>query len=177
MKSDRFLLISKLLHFSDNEAALPKERDSLQKIRFIVDHLRKKYKEAFCPFRNICIDESLLLFRGRVFFRQYIPSKRHRFGIKFFLLCDCETGYILDFLVYTGASTNVKEFDGVNNIGKSGNIVLTLLEPYLNKGHTLFVDNWYTSPNLFDCLHKNETNACGTVKTNRKICHNLQKNC
>lgn len=166
MKRDRFLLISKLLHFKDNDA--PNEnRDSLEKIRIIVDHLKMKFKEAFSPFKNICIDESLLLFRGRVFFRQYIPSKRHRFGIKFFLLCDCETGYILDFIIYTGASTNIKEFE-VADIGKSGNIVLTLLEPYLKNGHTLFVDNWYTSPSLFDYLYKNKTTACGTVKRNRK---------
>ena len=167
MKRDRFLLITKLLHFTDNNAPLPEAKDSLQKVRVIVDHLKNKFKEAFCPFKNLCIDESLLLFRGRVFFRQYIPSKRHRFGVKFFLLCDCDTGYILDFIVYTGATTNVKEFERAD-IGKSGNIVMTLLEPYLEKGHTLFVDNWYTSPNLFDSLYRSKTTACGTVKKTRK---------
>lgn len=32
----------------------------------------------------------------------------------------------------------------------------------------MFVDNWYTSPALFSYLHENKTNACGTVKKNRK---------
>lgn len=54
------------------------------------------------------------------------------------------------------------------DIGKSGSDVISLLEPYLGKGHALYVDNWYTSPVLFDILHKNGTNACGTVKKRRK---------
>lgn len=45
---------------------------------------------------------------------------------------------------------------------------MSLLEPYLGKGHTLYVDNWYASPALFDILHKNFTNACGTVKEKRE---------
>lgn len=43
-----------------------------------------------------------------------------------------------------------------------------LLEPYLNKGHTLFVDNWYTSPTLFKLLHMKTTNTCDTVNKRRK---------
>ncbi|XP_042892021.1 piggyBac transposable element-derived protein 4-like [Penaeus japonicus] len=38
----------------------------------------------------------------------------------------------------------------------------------LNKGYTLFVDNWYTSPTLFHWLQGRKTNACGTVRPNRK---------
>ncbi|KAL2729369.1 piggyBac transposable element-derived protein 4 isoform X1 [Vespula maculifrons] len=32
----------------------------------------------------------------------------------------------------------------------------------LHKNHTLYVDNWYTSPAVFILLHKNGTNACET---------------
>ncbi|EFN71302.1 PiggyBac transposable element-derived protein 4, partial [Camponotus floridanus] len=45
--------------------------------------------------RNICIDESLLLWKERLSWKQYILSKRNRFGIKFFALCKNKTGYIL----------------------------------------------------------------------------------
>jgi len=54
------------------------------------------------------------------------------------------------------------------DIRKSGSVVMSLLQLYLGKGHALYVDNWYTSPALFDILHKNSTNACGTVKKRRK---------
>ncbi|XP_017884089.1 piggyBac transposable element-derived protein 4-like [Ceratina calcarata] len=53
------------------------------------------------------------------------------------------------------------------SIGKSGQIVMKLLEPYLGKGHTLVTDNWYSSPSLFLLLHRNITNAYGTVRKNR----------
>ncbi|XP_046827843.1 piggyBac transposable element-derived protein 4-like [Vespa crabro] len=43
-----------------------------------------------------------------------------------------------------------------------------LIKSYLGKGHTLYVDNYYSSPALFNLLHTNATNACGTVKQRRK---------
>lgn len=51
----------------------------------------------------------------------------------------------------------------------SGSLVLTLLEPYLGRGHTLCVDNWYTSPTLFHRLLRAKTGACGTVRANSKV--------
>ena len=95
-----------------------------------------------------------------------IYPKRSRFGIKTYILCDCKTGYILDTIIYTGSESYVAE--DVEEIGKTGNIVLTLLKPYLGKGHTLYVDNYYSSPALFNFLHANITNACGTVRQRRK---------
>ncbi|KAG8223623.1 hypothetical protein J437_LFUL003491 [Ladona fulva] len=103
---------------------------------------------------------------GKLMFKQYIPTKRSRFGIKLFVLCDCETNYILDFIVYTGETRDIDE-QGYE-LGKSGDIVGTLIKPYLEKGHMLFVDNWYSSPALFLWLHNKTTNACGTVRKNRK---------
>lgn len=163
MSRDRYLLLLRLLHFSDNDN--PPERDNLYKIRPIIDHLRQIFGSLFRPFQNVCIDESLMLFKGRLSFIQYIPSKRHRFGIKLFVLCDCETGYVLDFIVYTGATTDI--LPG-RELGVSGSVIQTLLGAYLQKGHTLWVDNWYSSPMLFDHLHKNKTNVCGTVRKNRR---------
>ena len=43
---------------------------------------------------------------------------------------------------------------------------MTLMTLYLNKGHSLFVDNWNTSL-LFEKLHECKTGACGTVRKNR----------
>ena len=44
---------------------------------------------------------------------------------------------------------------------------MTLMQSYLQKGHNLFVDNWFTSPALFEVLHANRTGACGTVRKNQ----------
>jgi hypothetical protein len=105
-------------------------------------------------------------YKERCYFKQFIPSKRSRFWIKSFVLCDCKTNYILDYIVYTVKKTEIESSS--TTIGKSGDIVMTLLKPYLDNGHTLVTDNWYTSPHLYDLLHKRKTNAFRTVRKNRK---------
>lgn len=162
MSRDRYLNILRVLHFSDNKEPC---HSKLAKIQKVICIFKKTFSINFNPFRSLCIDESLVLFKGRLGFKQYIPSKRSRFGIKLFLLCDVETGYILDFIVYAGSETEKKT---VGDFGVSGAVVTTLMEKYLNKGHILYVDNWYTSPDLFMYLHQNKTNACGTVKLLRR---------
>ncbi|UYV64107.1 hypothetical protein LAZ67_2006590 [Cordylochernes scorpioides] len=162
MSRDRFFLILSVLHFNDNKTQIP--GDKLHKLKPVVDHMKSAYKNTFKPFQDVCIDESLVLFKGRLGFKQYIPSKRKRFGIKLFVLCDVETKYILDFIVYVGKGTEIEDSD----MGVSSSVITTLLQPYMNKGHSLWVDNWYSSPTLFNFLHQRQTNACGTVRKNRK---------
>lgn len=43
----------------------------------------------------------MIPFRGRLLFRQYIPDKRHKYGIKVFKICDT-TGYTYSVEIYTG---------------------------------------------------------------------------
>lgn len=164
MSRDRYTLLLKILHFCDNNIEI---YDPIMKIRHILEKLKTSFKTAFYPYEKLCIDESLLLFKGRCYFKQYIPSKRSRFGIKCFVLCDSKTGYIQDLIIYSGANMIMSEDISSKSIGKSGQIVMILLEPYLGKGHTLVTDNWYSSPSLFLELHKNLINAYGTVRKNR----------
>ncbi|XP_020298409.1 piggyBac transposable element-derived protein 4-like [Pseudomyrmex gracilis] len=77
---------------------------------------------------------------------------------------DCETGFLLDFIVYTGSDTDYEKFD----LGVSGDIVAHFMQPYCNEERVLYTDNWYTSPQLSDYLHDRNTGLCGTVKKNRK---------
>lgn len=67
--------------------------DRLSKIRGITNMLRKSFNDAFHPFQKLCLNNSLL-YKGRLSFKQYIPMKRNRFGIKSYMLCDCRTGYV-----------------------------------------------------------------------------------
>ena len=159
MTRDRFRLLLSMLHFADNNN--PNELDRLWKVRKVFEMFTKNYKEYFVPFQNIIIDESLVLFKGRLLWKQYIPSKRHRFGIKIFVLCDCETGIILGMIVYTG--TNI-DYPTKDPLGISGSIVKTMTAPYLDRGRILFTDNWYSSPGLCRYLLTRTTGAVGTVE-------------
>ncbi|KAL3275749.1 hypothetical protein HHI36_020495 [Cryptolaemus montrouzieri] len=56
-------------------------------------------------------------------------------GIKFHLLCDlcdCQTRFILGFIIYTGARTQVSFFE--EELVKSGKVVVTLIQQCLRKG-------------------------------------------
>ena len=129
----------------------------------VIDHLKAKFGTIIYASEKLCIDESLDLWKGRLAFKQYLPLKRHRFGIKLFELVDCESGIILDFIVYTGGNTDFEKFD----LGLSGDVVAHMMKPYFNKGHILYVDNWYSSPKLAEFLHDKDTGLCGTIKKNR----------
>ncbi|XP_043501587.1 piggyBac transposable element-derived protein 4-like [Polistes fuscatus] len=47
-------------------------------------------------------------------------------------------------------------------------VVMEVEQPILKKGYTLYMDNFYSSPHLFLTLLKNDTNAVGVVRKNRK---------
>jgi hypothetical protein len=150
----------------------------LSKVRPILEVVSKTFKNALVPFQNLCIDESLMLWKGRLGFKQYIPLKRARFGIKSFVLCDAETGFVLKLIVYTGSATElvtIPALQGEKDWGMGARVVYSLLDDYLQKGHKLYVDNWYSSPNLFQKLHCDKTNACGTVRANRVNMPQLKK--
>jgi hypothetical protein len=48
-------------------------------------------------------------------------------------------------------------------------IVYDLIEPLLNKGHTLIMDNFYNSPLLLRYLKKRKTDCYGTLRLNREF--------
>lgn len=87
MHDSRFRLIHKFLHFADNNLINddPQMR-KLFKIKTIIDHLQVKFMSVYIPGKNISFDESLMGWKGRLSWKEYIPSKRKRFGINFFYI-------------------------------------------------------------------------------------------
>lgn len=156
------------MHFVDNKsdiAQLPKDSpgyDKLYKIRDFLNILRRNIQGAPNLERNIAIDETLVKFKGRVGFRQFLPNKPGRFGVKNFTLSESSSGYVWDLMVYTGKT------DHDPQKGVSHHVVMKLVEGLEGKGYNLFVDNWYSSPQLFTDLEKKEILACGTVRAGRK---------
>lgn len=167
MARDRFLLLLSFLFYTDKEKR--NNDDRIWEVREVLPMFLSRYKKYFYPFQKIVIDESLLLYKGRLVFKQFIPTKRHRFGIKLFILCDCDTGIVLDIIVYTGTDMDIPKVSKNDPLGMSGAIVRKMLAPYMGKGHILYTDNWYTSPALCQFLHDNKTGSCGTARMNRKF--------
>jgi hypothetical protein len=101
MNRNRFEQLLPMLHFNDNEVAdnQDQEIDKLHKIRPLMQKLLTRFQDVVNPGRNVCIDETMVPFRGRLKFKQYIRNKRHKFGIKLYKLC-LESGYTYDVKIY-----------------------------------------------------------------------------
>lgn len=52
--------------------------------------------------------------------------------------------------------------------GMTHAVVLKLVEPICGRGHHVYMDNFYTSPQVFSDLQSRGFGACGTVRLNRR---------
>ena len=163
MSRNRFEAIQHFLHFADNVTA--DTADKLYKLRPFFDMITAKFRDVYVPQKQISVDEELVKFRGRVSFRQFIPSKRARFGIKVFALCDRD-GYFWNSVVYVGKFPDTLPF--TQELGVTGAIVLHLLDNLAGRGFQLFLDNFYTSLPLAAHLLTVNTGVCGTLRANRR---------
>lgn len=104
MNYKKFLRIKRCLHFVDNTILTTANGDNrkLKKIWPVIEHLNNKFSSLYLPEQHISIDESLLLWKGRLSFVQLIATKAARVGIKSYELCESRTGYLWKMIVYTG---------------------------------------------------------------------------
>ncbi|XP_015375256.1 PREDICTED: piggyBac transposable element-derived protein 4-like [Diuraphis noxia] len=156
MPRNRFELILRFWHFSDNMKAPVDDR--IYKVRGLIERLVKNYQSVMEPGEYMAIDESMVPFRGRLKFRQYIPGKAHKYGVKLFKICEVN-GYTHDVNVYAGKNQ-------VNGKGLACRVVLELSNPFLNAGRTIVTDNFYTSLPLANELLENNTHLIGTLRSN-----------
>jgi hypothetical protein len=106
---ERLELLCKFLHFSDNESQNTYQGPpKLFKIFPIISHLNNKFQTLYLPYHNISEDESLTLRKGRLSFKQLLPLKSSKYGIKSFEMCDLQTGYLWSVLIYTGKDTRIE---------------------------------------------------------------------
>lgn len=158
MSRNRFQLLLRFVHFSNNQEEGSTER--FHKFVRVLDALQDKFCDACKPGERIVVDESMIPFRGRLSFLQYLPGRSSKYGNKMFKLCDCD-GYTFRLKVYTGKSAALSR-------SLPTEIALDLAEPYLDVGRTLVTDNWYTSVPLAKELLERNTHLVGTLRKTRR---------
>lgn len=159
MARDRFLLILRCLHFASNQA---NQDDRLHKVRYLIDSFNNKMDSMYYPCKELSLDEGMMLWRGRLNFRQYIKGKRHKYGLKFYMLCE-PTGLVLRFTIYSGKEGNL------SGKGHATKVVLHLMRGKLYAGHSLYMDSYYNSFVLASKLLSRDTYCTGTVRQDRKF--------
>jgi hypothetical protein len=159
MSRDRFELLLKFFHFSNNQEAHA-DQDRLFKLRPLLDLLRTRFKSIYVPGSVISIDETMVPWKGRLLFKQYIPGKAHKYGVKIYKLA-ATNGYTWNFMIYTGKQ------DPTAGLGYAQTVVLDLADGLLECHRTVVVDNFFTSISLAESLLRNDTYLIGTLRSNR----------
>ncbi|KAE8298350.1 hypothetical protein D5F01_LYC02844 [Larimichthys crocea] len=95
-----------------------------------------------------------------VFFRQYMPSKPAKYGIKSWVACDAKSSYAWKMQVYTGKPTS-----GCPEKTQGMRVVLDVTEGL--RGHNVTCDNFFTSYELGQQLLKRKITMVGTVRKNK----------
>ena len=117
---------------------------------------------AFNPGEDVCIDEQLVPFRGRCAFRQYMPSKPGKYGLKIWTLCDVETAYVWNMQPYLGKASR----DAAPEKQQGKRVVMDLTEGL--RGNTVTTDNFFTSWELgMELQTKIKLALVGTIRRNR----------
>ena len=166
MPQTRFLKLSQYLHLRDN-TGMPQHGeenfDRLYKLRPILDELPGRFRDVYRPRCELSVDEGMIGFKGRLSFRQYIPAKPTKWGIKVWQLCESQSAYCLNFEVYTGRVAGVLAPHGLGH-----RVVMNMMHPYLNRNHHVYFDRFFTSTQLMEDLEEAGTYACATVMLNRR---------
>ncbi|XP_070710531.1 piggyBac transposable element-derived protein 4-like [Pempheris klunzingeri] len=162
MSQKRFIQINLALRF-DDQLSRP-ERHKRDKMAPIIDLWSKwstRLPKLFNPGRDICVDEQLVPFKGRCSFRQYMPSKPGKYGLKIWALSDVQTSYAWRLQVYTGKSDTTTR----REINQGMRVVLELTDEL--EGHTVTTDNFFTSFPLAEELQKRRMALLGTLRSNK----------
>ncbi|KAF7691543.1 PiggyBac transposable element-derived protein 4 [Cucumispora dikerogammari] len=131
------------------------KRDIGSATKKIIIYLNNKFNEIYTPNQELSIDEGMCKYQGRYSFKTYMPAKPIKVGMKFYLLADSKTSYIMNIKLYTGKYSSIKD------------TVSDLLSNHTGKNYTLYMDNYYNSIALCEDLRVKQIYCCRTMRMQR----------
>jgi len=102
--------------------------------------------------------------RGRCPFRQYMPSKPAKYGLKWCLCGDNENAYVCHLSTYIAEQQGD---DPSKNVGQT--VVTELVQPYRGSGCNITTDKYFTSILLTKELLQQNMTLVGTVRKKLKF--------
>lgn len=161
MSHRKFKLLSSTLRFDDRMTRPARYmHDKLAAFRTIWEKWTHRLPLLFNPGQDVCVDEQLVPFKGRCRFRQYMPSKPAKYGIKIWVTCDVTTSYAWKLQIYTGKSPGSPA-----EVNQGKRVILEMTEGL--QGNTVTCDNFFTSYGLAEELLKRKMALVGTIRRNK----------
>ncbi|CAI6353650.1 unnamed protein product [Macrosiphum euphorbiae] len=164
MSEKRFEFLLRYIRFDDIRGLEERKKfDKITHVRWLFESFILQCKQSYSLSEFVTIDEKLQAFRGRCSFRQYIPSKPAKYGIKIFAMVDNISYFTSNMEIYAG-----KQPDGPFSIDNSpNNVVHRLIQPIRNTGRNVTINNWFTSVPLADELLNQKLTLLGTLRKNK----------
>lgn len=165
MSLRRFKFLIRCLRF-DDRTTRPERKcsDNIAPIRELFDAFVHNCKKSYSLGQCVTIDEKLESFRGRCKFKQYIPSKPAKYGVKIYAMCDAAVFYTHNLEIYSG-----KQPEGPYQLSnKPSDVVKRLAQPIYGTGRNVTADNWFTDVKLVTELRETRLSYVGTIKKNKR---------
>ncbi|XP_054729254.1 piggyBac transposable element-derived protein 4-like [Anastrepha obliqua] len=170
MSKNRFEILLNCLRFDD--ASTRDERRSTDKaapISQLFGKLIQNCKEVCSIGSYACIDEMLVVFRGRCGFKMYMPKKPNKYGLKIMCMTDARNGYLVDGYIYLGKDSDSQGLpDEYQRLNKPTQSVLRLIASIEGTHRNVTTDNWFTSVELMKILKQKQLTLVGTLKKNKR---------
>ena len=157
-------------------------RDRFWKLRPLVNHLQKTFKEHWDPHERLALDEEGIKTKARIEMKQYNKAKPAKWFIKVFALVD-SAKYLYAFNLYAGKVAEEDERRETNRstrnlIGAADTLagMPDVSSIYLhvmrlarqlpeNRPFHMYLDNWYTNLRVMQDLRKRNVFVTGTLKS------------
>ena len=113
--------------------------DKLAHVRPVLEAIRENCLLGYNPHMDSSVDEAMVAFQGRLAFKQYLPMKPTKYGIKILVHADPHNGYANHFQMYTGKNAKQTEH------GLAARVVKDLMG-------TIMWSIWINFSRLLNCL-------------------------
>ena len=189
MSRSRFTDIRSVLHMSEKGPAEDMSRDTLYKVRPLLNTLKATINAYLIPGSDLALDEASVAARSKygrhlIFYNNQKPCGKYSFRL--YVVGDCDTYAALRLRVHTKDSSDFADgppqatavasvIDTSSNEEKDDEepilvaLVLDMFKPWFNSGRVANMDNYYTSPKAFLKLQENGILARGTCRVSRSL--------
>ena len=167
MSRNRYQQILRVLRFDNANARRSNQSaDKFQPIRYVFEEWDLNFRDAYTPGPHMTVDEQLVCFRGRCPFRQYIPSKPGKYGIKVWAICEANTSYAWKMQVYTGKDPTIGR-----EVNQGARVVKDLVKEIENSGRNVTCDDFFTSVSLHVTCFKRSLLLLEPFEQTNQNCH------